>query len=252
MNQITQAQAETAAGYAQAFGSAPEKAGAKKTKAKGAVIGSPELSEKAMKYYEQLKKKYSNMDFILVSEDKKEMAQANAGKFANPNRMVVLIDTEKIERMAEDAAYRKQYEGIIAGATSQLSQLKDSLGANAPAVKTYGMQVKEGTASFFAVVDKSLAMQKARLDKKAAKKKEEKKEAKKAAEEKRAEAKAAEKKKEAGKAEKWQEDEDTVMVTASSIEELIRKINDAVDLGRSDYVRTREESWVGSRFDFYG
>ena len=32
----------------------------------GKTIGDPQLSEKAQKYYEQLKKKFSNMDFILV------------------------------------------------------------------------------------------------------------------------------------------------------------------------------------------
>ena len=35
----------------------------------GRTIGQPELSEKAAKYYEQLKKKYGNYDFILVSRD---------------------------------------------------------------------------------------------------------------------------------------------------------------------------------------
>jgi hypothetical protein len=54
------------------------------------------------------------MDFILVSKDMKEMAKANAGSFANPNKMVVLIDEEKIERMAVDEQYRKQYESVIA------------------------------------------------------------------------------------------------------------------------------------------
>lgn len=42
----------------------------------GKTIGSPKLSKKAADYYESLKKKYSNMDFILVSEDKKEQAKA--------------------------------------------------------------------------------------------------------------------------------------------------------------------------------
>ena len=37
----------------------------KNGKITGKTIGQPKLSEKAAKYYEQLKKKYSNMDFIL-------------------------------------------------------------------------------------------------------------------------------------------------------------------------------------------
>ena len=41
-------------------------------------------------------------------------------------------------------------------------------------------------------------------------------------------------------------------VTASSVEELIQKINSAVTMGMSDYVRTKEETFVGGNFDFYG
>ena len=251
MNQVTQA--EAFGSYMQAAQqTSSEKADTKKNKVSGATIGDPKLSEKAAKYYEKLKKKYSNMDFILVSEDKKAEAQANAGKYANANRMVVLIDTEKIERMAEDNKYRKQYEAIISGATNQLSQLKSSLGANASSVKTYGMQVKEGTASFFAVVDKSLAAQKKRIEKKASQKQEEKKAAKKAAEEKAAEKKKAEKETYEAEFEQDGNEEDTITVTASSIEELMKKINDAIYLGRSDYVRTEQETWVGGHLDFYG
>ena len=251
MNQVTQA--EAFGSYMQAAQqTSSEKADTKKNKVSGATIGDPKLSEKAAKYYEKLKKKYSNMDFILVSEDKKAEAQANAGKYANANRMVVLIDTEKIERMAEDNKYRKQYEAIISGATNQLSQLKSSLGANASSVKTYGMQVKEGTASFFAVVDKSLAAQKKRIEKKASQKQEEKKAAKKAAEEKAAEKKKAEKETYEAEFEQDRNEEDTITVTASSIEELMKKINDAIYLGRSDYVRTEQETWVGGHLDFYG
>lgn len=72
----------------------------------GRTIGNPKLSEKAAKYYEELKRKYSNMDFILVSEDQKEKARAQAGSYANASKMVVLIDEDKIERMAEDENYR--------------------------------------------------------------------------------------------------------------------------------------------------
>ena len=230
---------------------ASDKTNTKKTKVGGAVIGTPELSDKAKKYYEQLKKKYSNMDFILVSKDKKAEAQANAGRYANANRMVVLIDEEKIERMAVDEEYRKKYEAIIGGAKNQLSQLKDSLGANASGVKTYVMQVNDGgNASFFAVIDKSMAAQRARIDKKAAERKAQEKEDRKAAAQKRAEKRKSEKEKEADRMD-WDE-EDVVTVTASSVEELIQKINQTISMGMSDYVRTEQESWVGGHLDFYG
>ena len=46
------------------------------------------------------------------------------------------------------------------------------------------------------------------------------------------------------------EDDNTIRVEASSIEELIRKINDTVFALRSDSVRTDEERKIGSKFDF--
>ena len=138
---------------------------------KGKTIGQPKLSEKAAKYYEELKSKYKNMDFILVSKDMKEMAKANAGSFANPQKMVVLIDEEKIERMAEDEKYRKQYENVIASAQTQLPQLKQALGRFSN-VKGFGVQVKDnGVTSFFAVMSKSFNDQAARLEKRRVEKK---------------------------------------------------------------------------------
>lgn len=61
----------------------------------GKTIGNAKLSEEGAKYYQELKKKYSNMDFILVSKEQKANAQANAASYANGNKMVVLIDEEK-------------------------------------------------------------------------------------------------------------------------------------------------------------
>lgn len=220
-----------------------------KSKVTGKTIGEPQLSEKAQKYYEQLKKKYGNMDFILVSSDMKETAQAQAASYANANKMVVLIDEEKIERMAEDESYREKYESIISGATAQLEQLKNSLTASGTNVKGYGMQVNDGgNASFFAVIDKSLADQKERIEKKAEKKAEEKKKAEKEAREKRIEKSKAEKKERAQRTENGREE--LVTVTASSIEELINKINDTVYAAMSDNVETEAEKQVGHHFDF--
>ena len=216
------------------------------------TIGNPRLSEKASKYYDQLKKKYSNMNFILVSEDQKEYAKAQASNYANANNMVVLIDEDKIERMAEDENYRKQYEGIIANAASGLSQLGQSIAATGANVKGYGMQVNDGgTASFFAVLKKSGAAQKERIAKKA----EQKKEAKKA------EAKKAKKKEEQERLENKkdsriddnsgiEEDEDTVTITASSMEELLQKIQEYTQKYMNDDVKTDDEKKVGQQFDY--
>ena len=184
----------------------------------GKTIGNAKLSEEGAKYYQELKKKYSNMDFILVSKEQKANAQANAASYANGNKMVVLIDEEKIERMATDENYRKQYEGIIKNAASGLSQLKSQIESSGQSqnVVGYGMKVNDGgTASFFAVLKKSSADQKARIEKKAVEKKEAKK-----AEEKKAEKK--EKQDKLKEAQQTSDDDDTITISAGSIEELIK------------------------------
>lgn len=212
---------------------------AKKTANYGKTIGDAKLSKEAAAYYEKLKKKYSNMDFILVSKDQKANAQANAASYANAGKMVVLIDEEKVERMATDESYRKQYEGIIRNAASGLSQLKSQIEASGQSsnVKGYGMKINDGgTASFFAVLKKSSAAQKARIEKKAAEKKAEKKE-------------KEEKLQESKKTDDI-EDEDTITITASSIEELIQKIKDYDFASRSDNVQTAEEQQVGQHIDY--
>ena len=61
----------------------------------GKTIGDPKLSKEAQKYYEKLKKKYGNYDFILVSKDQKANAQANAAKYAkgeNPKPLPAMCD----------------------------------------------------------------------------------------------------------------------------------------------------------------
>ena len=217
----------------------------KKYDVAGKTIGQPKLSEKAKKYYEELKSKYKNMDFILVSKDMKEMAKANAGSFANPQKMVVLIDEEKIERMAEDEQYRKQYENVIASAQQKLPQLQQALGSMAN-VKGFGMQVNDGgKASFFAVMQKSFDDQAARLEERRAEKKAEKKAAEKKAQKKEREEKLEEKR--AQKKEKQD-----VILKADSIEELVKKVEDYNYNYLADSVKTDAEKYLGTVIDFKG
>ncbi len=221
----------------------------------GNTIGDVELSESAEKYYEKLKAKFGNMEFVLVSSDMKEQVQSQASKFGNANKMVVLIDNEKLEKMATDESYRNKYEGIIAAAGPQLSSLKNSLTATGAKVTNFGMQINDnGQAEYFAVVDKSLAAQKERIEKVAEKKAAEKKAAKKAEakaakeeaiEEKKAEAAAEKANQKAGKAEA-----DTVVLKATTVDELVQKIQDTVYAEMSDSVRTEAEMNVGQHIDF--
>lgn len=210
----------------------------------GKTVGKPELSEEGKKYYEELKEKFSNMEFILVSDDMIDQAKANSARYANPTKTVVLISEEKIEKMATDEEYRKQYEGIITNATAQLAQMQQGFESTGADVMGYGIQVDDnGTASYFAVLKKASAAQKERIEEQAAEKKAEKKEAEKKAAEKRKEEQLAE----ASKTNKY---EDITVVSASSVEELLKKISDFVFEERSNTVQTAEEKMVGQNFDF--
>jgi hypothetical protein len=153
--------------------------------------------------------------------------------------------------MATDENFRKQYEAIISNASSGLSQLKSSIQSAglSGSVQGYGMQVNDGgLTSFFAVLKKSSEAQKERIEKKAEEKKAEKKE----------EAKKAQKEEKEERLQKSRDkdedidDEDTITLTADSIEELMRKINDYVVTDKSDNVQTESEKLIGQNIDFRG
>ena len=167
----------------------------------GTVIGDVSLSKEAGDYYNKLKAKFGDMEFVLVSKDQKAAVQANVSKYGNAKKPVVLIDDEKLERMATDKDFREKYEGIIAMAQNQLASMKNDLSSSGAAIKNFGMSVSEdGSTSYFAVMEKSNKAQADRLEKKREEKAEAKKQAKKA-EHKKVEEKRAEAKKSAKKAE---------------------------------------------------
>ncbi len=216
----------------------------KKSRVYGRTIGNPELSETAQKYYEELKKKYSNMDFVLVSPDKKAEAEQNKGMYASSKELLVLIDSDKIERMATDEAYRAKYEAILSGATAQMTQLKEQLGGNADRVSSIGMSFDDhGNASFFAVVDKSLAKQKERIEEKRETARKERREDQKEAAAKRREESQA-------KGTDIKNPHDYVTVTAGSMDELLKKIESVFLEERADTLMTENEKKVGQSFDY--
>lgn len=200
------------------------------------TYGDAKLSDTALDYYKNLTKKYSNLNFVLVASDKKQEAEMMKGSFASGNGLTVLIDTDKIERMATDEKYAKQIESVLTNASSQLNTLKTSLESD-PNVKSYGMSInKDNRASFFATVDKQMKEQREKIkerreEKRAEAKAKEKADAKKEAKDKIAEDRKAKLDEKYG-VDKKQEDfyydydseEDTVTIEASSVEELLRKI----------------------------
>ncbi len=215
----------------------------------GKTIGEPTLSDEAKKYYEELKQKYSNMDFILVSRDMKDRAQAQAASFANQLKTVVLIDEDKIERMATDETYRKKYEAIISGAANQMALMKTKLQSTGANIQGFGMQVNDGgLTSFFAVLKKSSAAQAERIEKKAEEKRAEKKEAKEKAQQEAEEERIEEKR--AGKSHVRDRNHETYTIEANSIEELAGKIADFMFLERANTLLTQAERKLGQNIDF--
>ncbi len=245
----------------------------------GMTIGDVKLSEGAGDYYSKLKSKFGGMEFIVVSKDMKEQVKANAAMYGNAKKQVVLIDEEKLERMATDENYRNKYEGIIAMSQAKLTQAKNSLASTGANVKNFGMSVDEkGNESFFATVEKAGQAQKERIEKKAAEKKEAKK-AEKKAEQKKAEKERLEKKAEARKAERKEaeeklleagaenvpvegveageeaavaDDREYVTISSNSLNSLINKVQNYSFGNAADRVLTSAEKMVGGHIDFKG
>ena len=231
-----------------------------KTTEYGNTIGDVKLSDKAKDYYNQLKGKFHNMEFIAVSKDMKAQVQANAAAYGNANKMVVLIDEEKLERMATDESFRKKYEGIIAMSQTKMAEAKNSLTSSGASVKNFGMSVDpNGKESFFATVEKSQDLQKKRIEKKAAEKKaakqQEKKKAEKKAQEERIQ-KAKDKKAEKTDSDKEDaeaiDNEEYITFEANSVDELLFKVQNYSYNSAAGRVMTESERMVGSKFDIKG
>ena len=219
--------ANSSAAYEAVKSAGAKETGGVKTTNYGKTIGKAQLSEEGAKYYEELKKKYSNMDFVLVSKDMKNYAKQNASSFGNASKMVVLIDEEKIEKMATDENYRAKYEGLIAKAQAQMPELKAIAEKNSN-IKGIGMQVNDnGTASFFAVMQKSSQDMSTKLAEKRAAKKEAQKAAEKKAAKKEAQQeqldkireKAADKNYEVKDWDDIENDDDVEIIMANSVKQ---------------------------------
>ncbi len=206
----------------------------------GFTIGDVSLSDAAKSYYSELKAKFSTSEFILVSSDLKASVQANASAYGNASKMVILIDEEKLERMATDESYRKKYEGIIAMSQSQLEAAKSSLASSGASVKNFGISVSsDGTSKYFATLEQTNAKQSERLEKKRAEKKEEKLQEKKKAQKEERE-------------EKLTESKEEVTISSDSLEDLFAKVASfAYDYSQSS-VMTPEEMSKGQHIDFVG
>ena len=225
----------------------------------GMTIGEVQLSDTAKSYLDKLKSKFHGMEFITVSKDMKAQVQQNAAAYGNANKMVVLIDEEKLERMATDESFRRKYEGIIASSQSKMMQAKMGLSSSGSNIRNFGMSVdSNGKESFFATVGKSQDLQKKRIEKKAAEKKEQKIKEKKKAEKKAQEDRInktkdnkAEKTKDKKDAD-FNEDEEFEIIESDSLDDLLSKVQTYSYNNAASRVMTDTEKMVGTRVDFRG
>ena len=203
------------------------------------TVGNPELSETASSYYEELKAKHKDVEFVLVDNDQKSFAKEYTSNLVSEKSMIVLISEDEVEQMAVDESVRNKNESIIADAKAQMPDLIEQLKKSGTEVKAFGIEFNDdGTSSYFAVVDKSMAAQKERIEDKVTEKRAEKKAEAKEANAERLEGKLTGRK------------EDLTTVTASSMEDLIKKIKDVMFEAKADSIKTEQEMMVGQNFDF--
>ncbi|MDE6530642.1 MAG: hypothetical protein K2K96_07690 [Lachnospiraceae bacterium] len=205
------------------------------------VNGMPEhnLSQKAKKLLDKLRKQYGNMDFFVSDKnsDMKSMLKNSSKEFS------VIFSSEELEKMAEDEDYaRKQMDRVnqavrMSKEINQRYGFTSAYGKNAgqAEITKIGIAVgDDGTMTFFAELEKSSAKQREYMERNRDKRAEDKK---------AAEKKAAEKEKDKRRNEKAESD--TRIVEASSIEDLVWKMN-RIDWSNPQKGRTGE----GNRFDY--
>lgn len=203
-----------------------------------------QLSDKAKKLLEELKKTYGNMDFIVADYDSEEEAAAYLAR--GTKEYSVLIEPETLEAMAADEETKNKYIGILEDAVGKLSDMKDNLGDKADEVTHIGISIDmDGKVSFYADLEKVSERQKEFVEKMIEGKKAQKEEQA----EKDEKAEQAEKEAKAEKSEKVEKENTKTKrtrVQADTIEELLEKIN-AVDWNQ---IKKEEVPESGSRFDF--
>lgn len=199
------------------------------------------LSKEAQDYLSQLKEKYNIADVIVADYHTDE--EANALMAGASKDYAIVITPDLLEKMAAEEDTRTKYEEILDTGLGKMGNIKEELGEDADKVSTIGMTVdKEGKVKYFAVLDEQREQD--------AKRMEEQKEA-------RAKEKA-EKKKEEEK-EKLEElrDSKSRIITADSIEELIKKIKERKEEEKEQedsnmiFAKTaQEEANKGAKIDF--
>ena len=188
-------------------------------------IKEPKLSTVAKNVLDEIRKTYGDMDIMVYEDgkDAKELLSRSTKEFT------VMFSAEELEKMASGEKYKKQQINGIQGAVRMSEAINEKYGYE----RAFGKQNNDVAISkiaisttMFAELEKMSKQQRDHIE---------------AAREKRAEEKKSVEKK---AAQKEQEPVKRTIVSASSMDELIAKINEV------DWNKVKEESNIGSRFDF--
>lgn len=122
-----------------------------------------QLSDRAKALLQELKRTYSNMDFIVADYETEEEAASYLNR--GTKEYSVLIDSEELERMASDDTVKEQNLSILDEATGKLSEMKEQLGDKKDEVVRLGISIgKDGEVSYFAELEKAGERQKEFVD----------------------------------------------------------------------------------------
>lgn len=199
------------------------------------VSNGPAMSEKAQALLEELKSKYSNMDFFIADVNSDE--EANSIMSHGTKEFSVLIDPETLEKMAEDEDFKKQSLEALEKSTNHMKEFKDQLSPeDADKIANIGFKINlDGTVDYFATLKENREAQKERIQQQKKEKIEKKKaEEKKADKDEKQESlvkKMQEKYRMANgeffemhNGKKWNDKSRTTVIKAQSPEELFDKI----------------------------
>lgn len=204
-----------------------------------------QLSDRAKKLLEELKKTYGNMDFIVADYESDEEAAQYLSR--GTKEYSVLIEPELLEEMAADTETKEKYLGMLDEATGKLADMKTQLGDKADEVTRLGVTIgKDGMMTFFAELEKVSERQKERIEKAKEEKADNKAVSKKEAEEEKDDKTVSGKETEEIKNSKTiSEKSKKTTVYASSVEELLEKIQNV----HWSQVKAAEVPVTGSKFD---
>ena len=141
-----------------------EKTGQSRTgSTRKADSSSVQLSDRAKALLQELKRTYSNMDFMVADYESEEEAAAYLAR--GTKDYSVLIDPEELERMASDDSVKEQNLTLLDDAVGKLDEMSEQLGDQKDEVVRLGINIgRNGEVSYFAELEKAGERQKEFVD----------------------------------------------------------------------------------------